>query len=70
MITVNNFEDSQKATNYFLSIRDNEYIFTKLNQTGNFDQFVISAENYPIFYRNKNIQQYLTFFTKNYTLNP
>jgi tetratricopeptide (TPR) repeat protein len=66
MVTVNNFENSEKAVNYYLSIKDNEYIFTKLKQAGEYYQFVITAENYPIFYKNKNIQQYIKFFEKNY----
>lgn len=66
MITVNNFETGEKGINYYLSIRDNDYIFTKLKQTGDYSQFVISADNYPIFYKSKNIQQYQKFFEKNY----
>jgi tetratricopeptide (TPR) repeat protein len=66
MITISNFENSEKAMNYYISIKDNDYIFTRLKQTGDYAQFVISAENYPIFYRNKNIANYLRFFEKNY----
>ena len=66
MITVNNFENSQKATNYMLGIRDSRYIFTRLENAGEFFDFIISAENYPIFYKNKDISQYLRFFEKNY----
>ena len=68
MITINNFENSEKGINYYISIKDNDYIFTKLKQSGEYYQFVISADNYPIFYKNKNIQQYQRFFEKNYPL--
>jgi tetratricopeptide (TPR) repeat protein len=68
MITVNNFPNSEKGLNYYLSIKDNDYIFTKVKQTGDYYQFVISADNYPIFYKSKNIQQYIKFFEKNYTV--
>ncbi len=66
MITINNFSDSKKAMDYLLGIRDSKYIFTRLENTGAYYDFVISAENYPIFYRNKDISQYIRFFEKNY----
>lgn len=66
MITVNNFENDEKAMNYFISIQNNPYIFTKLENTGGYNDFVISADNYPIFYRSKDIKQYLKFFEKYY----
>jgi tetratricopeptide (TPR) repeat protein len=66
MITVNNFDNDEKAMDYYLSIQNNPYIFTKLENSGEYDDFVISAENYPIFYRNKDIKQYLRFFQKYY----
>jgi tetratricopeptide (TPR) repeat protein len=66
MITVNSFPDSERALVYYRIIRENKYVFTKLESTGGFSDFIISAENYPIFYKSKNIQQYQRFFKKNY----
>ena len=66
MITVSNFDDAEKAMNYFISIHESQYIFGKLENAGSFTDFAISADNYPIFYRSKNEKQYLTFFEKNY----
>ncbi len=66
MITVNNFESADKAMNFIYNIRDSKYIYTKLENTGNYYDFVISVENYPVLYRNKDISQYLRFFEKNY----
>ncbi len=66
MITVNNFDNSERAMNYLLGIRESKYIFTKLENTGQYYDFVISVENYPILYKNKDISQYLRFFEKNY----
>lgn len=68
MITVNNFDNSQTATTYILGIRDSKYIFTKLQNAGEYYDFVISVENYPVFYRNKDISQYLRFFEKFYPI--
>ena len=66
MITVGNFDDSERALNYFNDINQSQYIFAKLETTGNYFVFLISTDNYPILYKNKNIQQYMRFFEKNY----
>ncbi len=66
MITVGNFDNSEKAMNYFNDINESKYIFTRLENTGDYYAFLISTDNYPILYKNKNIQQYLRFFEKNY----
>ena len=68
MVTVNNFDNSETAMNYFLGILDSKYIFTKLENAGQYFAFVISAENYPILYKNKDILQYIRFFEKNYPI--
>ena len=68
MITVNNFENAEKALGYYLSINDSKYIFTKLESSGGYDDFIISSENYPVFYKNKDVKQYRQFFDKNYTI--
>lgn len=68
MITVNNFDDAEKAINYYKIIRESRYVFTKLENTGDFTDFVISVENYPIFYRSKNKELYKKFFERNYPL--
>jgi tetratricopeptide (TPR) repeat protein len=66
MITVNNFDNSETAMNYYSGILNSKYIFTKLENAGEYFNFVISVENYPILYKNKDIHQYLRFFEKNY----
>ncbi|MDP1622942.1 MAG: tetratricopeptide repeat protein [Bacteroidales bacterium] len=66
MITVSNFYNSETAMNYFLAILTSKYIFTKLENAGEYFNFVISIENYPILYNNKDIPKYLRFFEKNY----
>jgi hypothetical protein len=68
MITVNNFDNDEKAMDYYGSIQNNPYIFTKLENAGGFSDFVISADNYPVFYRNKDVNKYLQFFIKYYPL--
>jgi tetratricopeptide (TPR) repeat protein len=68
LITVNNFDNSETAMNYFMGILNSKYIFTKLENAGEYFNFVISVENYPVLYRNKDIPQYLRFFEKNYPI--
>jgi hypothetical protein len=68
MITISNFDDSQKALNYLSSIRDSKYVFTKLENAGDYTDFVISVNNYPVLYKNKDIAKYQKFFEKNYTV--
>lgn len=69
MVTVNNFNDAKKATDYYNTIKQSRYVFTKLENTGDYTDFVISIENYPIFYRNKNKDLYMKFFQRNYAVN-
>lgn len=66
MITVNNFQDSQKAMDYLLSVQGSPYVYNKLENVGDFTDFVISVENYPVFYKNKDSGLYGRFFEKNY----
>jgi len=66
MITVSPFDDAQTAMQYLVSIRDSKYIFTKLETSGSYSDFVISVTNYPVLYKNKDIPKYQKFFEKNY----
>jgi tetratricopeptide (TPR) repeat protein len=66
MITVGNFDDSERAVSYFNDINQSQYIFARLETAGEYYAFLISTDNYPILYKNKNIQQYMRFFEKNY----
>jgi len=66
MVTVNNFYDARKALDYYLQIRKSEYVYNKLENVGDYEDFVISVENYPVFYKNKDTDLYKLFFEKNY----
>lgn len=68
MITVSNFKNKQDALAYYSGIKASEYVFSSINKD-DFEHFVVSAENYKIFYQNKDAEQYQRFFAKNY-LNP
>jgi len=66
MITVSNFTDATKALDYLVTIKGSQYVYNKLENVGDFADFVISVENYPVFYKNKDTDLYKLFFEKNY----
>jgi tetratricopeptide (TPR) repeat protein len=66
LITIGNFNNSAKAKDYLDAISASEYVFTDLKE-GTFYNFVISTENYPIFFKEKDIGGYSKFFEKNYS---
>jgi hypothetical protein len=65
MITVGNFENAEEAMDYFETISGDAYVFGELG-SGNFTETVISIKNYPIFYREKDVDLYKEFFEINY----
>jgi len=65
MITVGNFESDEEALDYFNTISGDPYVFGELG-VGNYTESVISMKNYPIFYREKDVDLYERFFEINY----
>ncbi len=65
MITISSFNELDKAMRYFNGIKEDTYVFSGMKE-GTFEQFLISAENYPVFFREKNTAAYKQFFEKNY----
>ena len=68
MITVSSFAEIDKALRYFNGIKEDTYVFSGMRE-GTFEQFLISSENYPVFFKEKNTKAYLEFFKKNYLQN-
>lgn len=65
MITVKSFPDQAKATDYLVAIKDNANAFKEAG-TREKKLFIISIDNYPVFYKDKRIPEYEAFFRKNY----
>jgi tetratricopeptide (TPR) repeat protein len=65
MITVGNFENAEKAMMYYTTAMTNTYVTNPLEGSGA-AAFVITVDNYPILYREKDIDAYLLFFGKYY----
>jgi len=68
IVTVSNFSDKDRAINYYDAINRSDYIFTKLKNT-DYKDFAISVDNYPVFYKNREIEQYMSFYQENYLNN-
>jgi len=65
IIMVKNFGDSAKGMDYFKSIRENFSEIPALPK-GGYQQFIISSENFPVLYKDKEVDVYLGFFENNY----
>jgi tetratricopeptide (TPR) repeat protein len=62
--------DKTSAMEYFKSFTEKRGTMAEL-RNHNFHNFVITKDNFDIFYRTKGLDEYLTFFEKNYqTRNP
>jgi len=67
ILTISNFQGKEKGLIYREAI--NQADFFKKFTEGDIQDFIISVENYPLFYKDKNVEQYLEFFQKNYLNN-
>ena len=65
MITVSSFKNMAKAMNFYQAIKQDTYVFAQLSAPS-YKQFIISTENYPIFYREKDIGGYVKYFNRKY----
>lgn len=66
LVSVKNFPGKTSAMNYFNFFKDtSKPVFADL-EAGTFQSFIISADNYVTFYKDKNIEEYQQFFSQNY----
>jgi tetratricopeptide (TPR) repeat protein len=65
MVTVSSFRNMDKGMTFYQSIKQDTYVFAQL-AAPSFKQFIISTENYPVFYRDKNADGYLKYFNRKY----
>ncbi len=65
MVTVSDFKNKNEALTYFRSIVENTYVFSDI-ENDDFRNYMISAGNYPKFYKSKDITNYHLFFEKTY----
>ncbi|MCB2220936.1 MAG: tetratricopeptide repeat protein [Bacteroidetes bacterium] len=65
LVMVGNFNTVDDAMRYYDAIMSNDYVFANM-ETEEYDGFVITQENYPILYKDKDLKKYLAFFRQNY----
>ena len=64
-VMVGNFKTIESAMKYYNAVMADEYIFSNLEEE-KVDGFVIAQENYPVLYKDKDLDKYLAFFKQNY----
>jgi hypothetical protein len=62
-VSVKTFDGKDRAMNYYSSLSSKSELFSDLEK-GTYQSFIISAENYTVFYKDKNIGEYQEFFTQ------
>ncbi len=65
LLVVQGFPDARRAQSYLVKQKGPQSPIGKLRGV-DFTTFVISAENFPLFYKAKNMEEYLAFYRKNY----
>ncbi len=61
MLTIEKFDNVNKAIDYQTSMFLTDYIFGGIDPD-NYKVLIISVSNYPIFYQEKNVEEYLDFW--------
>lgn len=65
LISVKTFDGKRKSMDYYTFMKEKPDTFSDL-EPGSYQAFVISAENYTIFYKEKNVDEYKQFFSQNF----
>jgi hypothetical protein len=65
LISVKPFNGKAEAMNYYDFMKSKKDAYSDLTE-GSYQSFIISAENYTTFYKDKNISEYEQFFTQNF----
>ena len=61
LLTIEKFENVNKAIDYKIALFLNDYVFGGIEEE-NYTVLIISVSNYPIFYQEKNVEEYLDFW--------
>jgi hypothetical protein len=65
LVFVQGFPNTKKAQDYITAIITDQEVFLELDRAL-LSQFLISEKNFTVFYKKKNVEEYLEFFMKNY----
>ncbi len=67
LIIIKPIKGSEAAEGYFKSFKINKDYLNELNDKG-YNYFLISKDNFALFYKNKDVKGYLNFFKKNFSV--
>ncbi|MBI9034129.1 MAG: hypothetical protein JEZ03_06640, partial [Bacteroidales bacterium] len=65
LLTVGTFENEAKAFEYLNGIKNSTYVFSDITDE-NYEHFIISTSNYPVLYKNKQLDLYRTFYKERF----
>lgn len=65
MLTISSFTNAKDAMIYYNALKDGQ-VFTGKEAEGDSGIFVISSDNYPIFFKDRDIDKYNAFFLDHY----
>jgi hypothetical protein len=60
LLTITNFQSADKAMDYYGKLFEGKILDSY--DFADYEAFLISVENYPIFYQDKNLEEYLKFY--------
>lgn len=65
LVTIGNFDSEGEAGNYLMALKNDSYVTSGVNSNDH-KVYSISLENYPLFYKDKNLEGYELFWQENY----
>ena len=65
LITIGNFDDAGDSEDFTMALENDEYVLSGM-ENKDFEIVSISIKNYPVFYKDKNMKDYLEFYNENY----
>jgi hypothetical protein len=65
IVSIGNFENKEEADRLYVALVNDEYVFSGLNPD-DYDVVTISIGNYPVFYKEKDVEGYLIYFNEYY----
>ena len=66
LITVSRYDNGPLALRYLTAVTNDNYVLSIFNSEEEYKQFVISNENYLLFYKDKNVDNYVEFYKRFY----
>jgi len=65
LVMIKPFNGKMEAMKYYNVMKSRKDTYSDLTE-GSYQSFIISAENFSVFYKDKNVEEYQQFFSQNY----